>query len=357
MTSGIMYATREQVMDSLEIMETARSARLVDAKLAASTPAVEGLLHRRFYPERRTIKLDWPSYQYADAWEYWLGDNELVSLESVTSGGISIPVNNVILRRGDDKQEPPYNRIQISLATASALSVGTTYQQSLVLTGVFGYNDTDTSLVAGALGGNINDSVTSLVINPVAGVYTVGVGSIVLMGTERFILAGRRMSDTGINTAGSLTDSQNAETLPVTDVSQFAQYETILVDSERMRIEDIAGNNLIVNRAWDGSTLTAHNTNADVYALRTFTARRGALGTTAAAHVTTDPLYIHNFHTLVNELAIAETVVLLEQNASAYARTVGSGGNARESAGKGLEDIRERAIAAVGRKMRAGGAV
>lgn len=343
MASGIVYATREQIMDSLEIMETARSARLVDSKLAAATPTIEGLLHRRFYPERRTISVDWPNYQLASAWEYWLGRNELVSLESVTSGGIVIPLNDIILLRGDDIKEPPYNRIQVKLSSSSAFSVGVTFQQSLVITGLFGYNDTDTSQVAGTLGGNINNVATTLVINPSSGIYSVGVGSIILIGTERMILTDRRMSDTAVITTGSLEDSKGDTILGVADGTQFAQYETILIDAERLRIDDIAGNNLIVTRAWDGSTLMTHNAGADVYALRTFSVKRGALGSTAASHLTTDPLYAHVFPPLVNELAIAETMVMLEQSASAYAREVGTGARKTSAPGVGLPDIRERA--------------
>lgn len=354
MTSGIWYATREQVLDSLESMNTARMNRLVDAKLEAASRAVEGLLHRRFYPERRTVAFDWPNYQYANAWQIYLGDNELIALETLTSGSVVIPPSNVFLRRGDDKQEPPYTHIEVNLGTSSAFRVGSSYQQSLSVLGTFGYNDTDVSIPSGVLGGNITAAAVTLIINPSAGSYPVGVGSIMLIGTERLLLTGRRMSDTGINSSGALTDLQSANLLAVPDGTQFAQYETIIVDAERMRIDDIAGNNLIVTRAWDGSALAVHNTNADIYALRTFTAKRGALGTTAATHNVNDLVYVHAFAGLINELCIAETVVMLEQNASGYARTVGSGSNAREAAGKGLEDLRASAYSTYGRKLRSG---
>lgn len=353
-TSGIWYATREQVLDSLEIMNTARSNRLVDRKLESASRSVEGQLHRRFYPERRTVAFDWPNYQLAQAWQLYLGDNELVSLEVLTSGGVVIPSSDVFLRRGDDKQEPPYTYLEVSLNSASAFSVGTTYQRSLSALGVYGWSDTDTSVSSGALGGAINSAVTTLVINPSAGNYPVGVGSILLIGTERLILTARRMSATAVLTAGALTDLQSANLLAVADGTQFAQYETILVDAERMRIDDIAGNNLIVTRAWDGTTLATHTTATAVFALRTFTAKRGALGSTAAAHSLSDPVYVHEFPGLVNELCLAEAVVALEQNAGGYARQVGSGNNAREAAGKGLEDIRATAYAAYGRKLRSG---
>jgi hypothetical protein len=119
-----------------------------------------------------------------------------------------------------------------------------------------------------------------------------------------------------------------------------------------MRVNDIAGNTLVVSRSWDGSVIDDHSIGADIYALRTFTANRGVLGSTAAAHTAADSIYAHQF--VVNELVVAETVTLLEQQSSGYARTVGSGANLREAKGVGLEDIRQRAWMSYGRKSRKG---
>src|SRR3546814_20587325 len=71
----------------------------------------------------------------------------------------------------------------------------------------------------------------------------------------------------------------------VTDGTLFFVGELILIDSERMRIVDITGNNLTVVRAYDGSTLAAPSLGADVYVYRSLTVERGALGTTAATHL------------------------------------------------------------------------
>ena len=352
---GIVYATEEQVSTSLEIFNTARARPIIRQKLAAAALSVEGQLHRRFYPETRTIKADWPNYSRSPSWEFDLWDNELISTPTaLSSGGTAIDVANAIVRRADEKLEPPYNILQLNLDSDVAFAAGPTFQQSLHITGPFGYNATDTSLASGVLSGAINSSVTTLVINPSSGNYTVGVGSIVLIGTERLVTTDRRMSDTAINTAGTLTAQQNSVSLTVTDGTALAVGETILVESERMRIDDIAGNVLTVKRAFDGSVLASHASGLDIYALRTFLAKRGQLGTTAASHSDADPVYVHDFHPLVNELCIAETVTLLEQNSAGYARVIGSGSSSREVKAEGLADIRDRAYQAVGRKLRSG---
>jgi hypothetical protein len=349
---GVWYATREQVKDSLEIAATASANQLIDSKLETASRTIESFLHRRFYPERRTVQMDWPNYQYAYTWQLWLGDNELITLEELTSGGNNITADS-ILRRGDDRAEPPYTYIEINLnSNTGAFGGGTTFQRSLGVTGVFGYNDTSTALPAGTLGATVNAAASTLVINPSNGYYPVGVGALLLIGTERIILTNRRMSDTGQNLASTLDALQSDSVVTVSDGTTFALGETILLGAERMRIDDIAGNNLIVTRAWDGSNLTTHIIGEDLYALRSFTARRGTLGSTAAGHNSGDAVYMHEFPGPVNELCVAETVVLLEQSSAGYARVVGSGPSQRESSGAGLTDIRERAWIAYGRKSR-----
>lgn len=347
--ADVMYATREQVQDSLEVFSSARIASLVDRKIRASSRSMEGYLHRRFYPEQRSVKFDWPNYTHAPTWTVWLGQHTLISLTSVVSGGITIPLGNVLLRRHDDLREPPYTKLEIDLSSSSSLMGGLTFQESLVITGLYGDNDTDNSYVDGELGTSINNSVKTVVLVPSSGSFEVGVGSIVLMEDERMIVLERAMSDTTRTITGNIDDSQNAETIPVSSGAAFAVGETILIDAERMKVVDIASNNLIVRRAWDASTLDTHTSGAAVYALRTCLVQRGALGTTATSHTAAVTFSVHRFNQLINDLCVAESVVALEQNASGYARTVGSGGNAREATGAGLEDLRKQACSAYGR--------
>lgn len=353
---GIWYATREQVRSSLEITHASWSDSLVDQKLESSSRSIEGFLHRRFYPERRTVLMDWPNMQSAATWQLWLGRNEIISLETLTSGGTNL-TSAALLRRGDDLNEAPYSLIELDLSDNLSFGGGLTFQQSISILGLYGYDDTNTSVPASAtLNGTINSSVQTLVLSPSNGKLSVGVGSLLLLGTERIVLTDSRMSDTGQN-LGSAMDALNSDVIvDVSDGTLFAKGEVILLGAERMRINDIAGNNLIVSRQWDGSVLTAHTLGEDVYALRTFTAQRGALGSTAASHLDTVSAWAHDYG-IVNELCIAETVVALEQNSSGYARTVGSGPSTREAVGGGLEDIRERAMAARGRNKARHGAV
>lgn len=358
---GVWYATREQVKFSPEITATAYSDRLIDQKLEAASRGVEAFLHRRFYPENRVVKKDWPNYQYANVWQIYLdGENELISLQSFVSGAASIPLGSIFLRRSDDIDEPPYDIIEIDLSSSAALASNVTYQRSQAITGLFGFNATDTSIPHAILGANINNAVTSIVLNPAAGILNFGVGSIILIGTERMIVVERRMSDTGQNLVTNMNSSQDDVIVDVADGTQFAVGETILLGPERMRINDIAGNNLIVERAYDGSLLAAHTAPEDVFALRTCTVKRGALGTTAASHNLNDNVYHHDFAALValaNELTIAEAVVMLQAQSGAYAESTGAGGNKTENSKLGIDGIRERALMTLGKNPVRHGAI
>src|SRR5690606_22447868 len=55
------YTTRETVKAALDYKETARNDAQVDRAIESASRAVEGLLHRRFYPETATRYFDWPN--------------------------------------------------------------------------------------------------------------------------------------------------------------------------------------------------------------------------------------------------------------------------------------------------------
>jgi len=346
---GIWYATREQVKGSLEIADTAFNDALVDQKIDAGARSAEGFLRRRYYPERRTFSMDWPNYQYAPDWRIYLGRNEMVSLEQVLVGSTDI-TSSCILRRGDDLAEPPYSILEVNLSSNAAFGGGPTFQQSVHITGVAGYSETATTDAAGTLNGALTNVAATVTIDPVAGLLPLGVGSLLKIESERVVISGRRFITSGQTITNSPTANQNAQILTVASAANFVVGETILIDAERMLVKDIAGNTLLVARAWDGTTLAAHTSGATVYVPRQFSLRRGVLGSTAAAHNAATAVYAHEFPPILNELNIAEAVVLLEQNSSAYARTVGSGDAERQAgAGQGLEDLRDRAMRAIGR--------
>ncbi len=152
----------------------------------------------------------------------------------------------------------------------------------------------------------------------------------------------------------SRTSFELSSRLAIQAVSSGAAHnagETILMGSEKMLVVEIASNNLTVIRAWDGSVLATHS-GSTIFAPRTLTVQRGALGTTAASHLASAAITVQTFPSLVKQLAIGEAVSYVLQEQSGFARTVGSGDDEREARVRGITQIRQDAYMTYGRKAR-----
>lgn len=338
------YTTRETVKGALDSAETARNNSQVDRAIAAATGTIEGRLHRRFYPELGTRYFDWPNARGVRPWRLWLNQHELISATSITSGGVAISAGDYLLRPDDG---PPYTHVEINLASSAAFAAGSTHQRAIAIAGLWGHRSDEEP--AGGLAEALDASETAVDVTDSA---AVGVGHILRVGSERMIVTGKSMLDTGQNLGGTLASNKADVTVPVTTGSSYAVDEIILVDAERMLIVDIAGNNLIVKRAWDGSVLAAHTAGADIYAPRTLTVTRGDLGTTAATHDIGAAVVRHAPPPVIVRLATALAIDTIHQESSGYARTVGAAEAQREASGRALRALWDEAYTAYGRKAR-----
>jgi hypothetical protein len=345
---GVWYITREAVKRSLDAKETARNDVLVDRAIEAASRSVEGFLRRTFAPTLATRYFDWPNEQYARPWRLWLTRDDLISVTSITSGGTTISSSDYFLE--PNVSGPPYDRVEIDLASSAAYSGGSTHQRSVAITGLWGYTNDETTV--GTVAEALDASETGVDVDG-ATAALVGVGSVVRVDSERMLVTGRSTLTSGQTLQADLASNNNAVTVSVTTGSAFAVGETILIDAERMLIVDIAGNSLTVKRAWDGSVLAAH-TGSTIYAYRTLTVSRGVLGTTAATHLTSAPILRWDVPGPVAELTLAEAINNLEQAKSAYARTAGAEDNQREVAAQGLDMLRKSVFRSHGHKARIG---
>jgi hypothetical protein len=352
------YATREAVKRALDYAETARTDGQVDRAIEAASGSVEGLMHRRFYPVATTRYFDWPNRSYARPWRLWLDANEVVSVETLTSGGVVIPPDAYFIRRSDDLDEPPFDSIEINLDSASAFGGGVTPQRDIAVTGVFGYGNDETQV--GTLVGNLNTNALGVDVSDSS---RVGVGDVIRIDDERLLVTGRTMLDTGHDLAGDLDDSEADTLVPVANGTAYVD-DVILIGAERMLVIDVAGDNLIVKRGWDGSVLTTHTTGDDIYAPRSLIVERGALGTTAGTHTNGATVVRHAPPGLIRDLCVALAIDQVQQEPAGYARAGAvqdnshnniSTSNIRSSKNKlglGIDSLVQRAIAKYGRRAR-----
>ena len=245
-----VYATREQVKDALDLKDTARANRRIDDAITAASRDVDRLCHRIFWPQTGSRTFDWPHPTQATPWLIWLSEGvgdppmpDLATLTGLTSGGAAIPTTAALLRPDDG---PPYTRLEIDTSTAYSLGGGATWQRDITATGVWAYSLD--SAAAGALAEALDATETAVDVTDSA---TVGVGDLLQAGTERMLVTGKTMADTTRTVAGAgLAASTAGQTLTVSGGTWFAG-ETLLVEAERLLVDDVAATTLVVRRGWD----------------------------------------------------------------------------------------------------------
>lgn len=339
----VRYATRDDVCLPLDIRPDAAMASRVDRAIDSASRQVETLCNRRtgFYPTLATRTFDYPNDQNARVGRLWLDGTPLISLTSMTSGGVAVPTGNVMLRPDNG---PPFDYIEIDRSTSSSLASGNTAQRSLSLTGLWGRsNDESAAGTAGAL----TSSATTLTAT-----VPIGVGSLIRVDSERMEvmeagwIAGPTLSSTPTASAADAS-------LTLSSTSGIVPGETLLIDSERMLVVEVVSGTVVnVKRAHAGSPLAAHAPAAVVYRALSLTVTRGAAGTTAATHSASASVFRWIPPHLVSALTIAYAQDQLLQENSGYARMLGTGRQNNTVDASGIRVLEKRVYAAHGRKAR-----
>ena len=347
--SEICYTTRERVKRALDSAETARNNREVAEAIAAATPEIESLCHRVFYPWTGTHYFDWPAEDPGRSWVLRLGEHDLISTTTITSGGVGIAPADYFLRPDDG---PPYTRVEIDLDSSSSWGAVGTHQRAISIVGEWGY--TAQTAPAGTLDvAVVNTTATSIAVTDGA---AIGVGDIITIDSERMIVTEKTMLATGLTLAApDLTASAANTAITMSGIVDTPVIDEIIqIGAEWMLVVGVSGTALVVRRAWDGTVLAAHTAGVGtgISAPRTLTVERGILGSTAATHLIAAPIIRHRPPPLVRKLAVALSMDTLLQEGAGYARISGSGESAREYWGKALDTLRERVYDAHGRKLR-----
>lgn len=339
-----VYVTREAVKRALDSAETARNDTKIDRAIESGARAAESACHRIFYPQLATRYFDWPDPNRSRSYRLWLNQHELISVTTLTVAGEVISASDYFLEPVNSG--PPYTHVEIDLDSAAEFRSGDTHQRAIALAGLYGYRNDE--IVETATAEALDDTETEVTI---ARLGDIGTGSIVRVDNERMLVTALSDSDTTQN-SDALSESTSDVSIAVSDGTAFSVGETIQIGSERMLVVAITGNVLTVKRAWDGSVLAMHGNGSDIYAKRSLTVIRGALGTTAATHLDAATVRSWRAPSLVRDFNLAFAVNQVEQESAAYARTAGSGENTEEYSGAGVKRLRCDLAAAHGRRYR-----
>lgn len=346
---GVRYATREQVKGAVDVPDSDIDDAQIDRAVESASRAVDRLCRRRFHPTQATRYFDWPpAGGHGRPGRLWLDGDEVLEVTTLTAGGGTIASSDYFLEPANDG--PPYDRVEIDLASSAAFSAGGTHQRAIAITGVFG-GWSQEEQVADALGVIAADHSTLTFSDP----SMLGVGDTVRIDDEYIFLVGRGYADSMQDLAGGLTAQATNTIVAVAAGAAFAAGETILIDAEAMLIVAVAGDNLHVKRGWNGTDVMAHTASADIYASRAFTVLRGQLGSAAAEHADGADAFRLVYPGLVTDLTVAEALNRLTNETAGYARTAGQGEAAtEETSGKQLQALRDDVRAAHGRLIMIG---
>lgn len=332
------YTTREAVRRAGAIQSTLWDS-VIDAEIEAASREIDKLTGRRFIPVTATRRYSWPAPAPRAAWLLML-DDDLLSVTTLTKDddtATAIAAADYFLEPGNDG--PPYTWIEIDLSSAAYFSSLNTHQRAIRVTGSWGYSN-DTASAGSVSSGLASDATaTSLVCSDAS---KVDVGDTLLCESEQLFVSERATADTTADLNDTLTAAVSDVTITVTNGALVSAGEVILVDSERMLVQSIAGNDLTVQRAYEGTALAAHSSGTSVFAFRTLTVTRGVNGTTAATHANSTALSKYQPPADVRQLCRALALQRLALNQGGWMGVLGSGENSIEVRGQALLALVER---------------
>lgn len=318
-----MYCTLEQVKAAVNVTAPTQVDAQIVREIRSASAVIDGDMRRplgSFWPITDTRYFDWLDHQYSLVWRLWLDGNELAAAPTkVLSGGTDITAG-VLARNGVDDVTPPFHYLETNMATDATFMSTDTYQRALAVSGLFlscpPNEDPGGTLAA------VNASVLTAACSDGA---AVGVGSVLRVDAERMVVTGKTLADSGQTLQADLTGSSAANLAQMSNGAAFFAGEVLTVDGEQLLIQAVAGNGLLVKRAWNGTPLLNHTTGAVVYAARQLTLARGQLGTTAASHAANAPISVHVVPSAVQTLAVAETLRLLGLERAGYTTVIERG--------------------------------
>lgn len=345
----IWYASFTEVKRAADIPSSALyDARLIEA-MDEGKDAVTGLCQRSFEPEIKTVQFPWPQDWTQDSRMLRLGKHHLISLTTVVDGdGSTLNNSNLrLIKEGSASDAPPYSAVMNRNGWVSNMDFP---DLSVTITGLYGYdlNERDAANTTGTLSGTTVDIDNSSGID---------IGALIRIAAERLVVLGKGWILSSNSAPVTLDAEESSDRFTVTSGGAFNVGESVTIESEEMLITKIVGNQLIVQRATNGSAIAAHTAVTAVYVDRRLSVERAVLGTTATNTTAPADVMVHQFPGLVRQLHKAEVLNIIQQDAAAYGSRSGSGQGEIPMSERALERLRERTLSAHGYRPVRGGAI
>ena len=319
----------------------------IDRHIAAASHELQESINRKFIPRTATYYFDGKGKR-----SLWLPPSEEGDLLAVTT--LKVDEN------GDGTYEKtlaantdywlwpdngtPKNRIDINPESAQ-LSVFPQGRRRVEIVGRFAYSEDTKAAGSVSSGLTPGTSATNFVCSNAA---LIDVGDTLLIESEQLFVSERTATSLGI--AGLLISGIAADVsateLEIATPGVAIVGEVLLVDSERMLVVDTPGASafVIVQRAYDGSTLASHASAAQAYTYRSLTVVRGVNGTTAAAHPDGTAIRKYVVPEDIERQVRAEAIYGIKADQSGQTGLVGGGDSAQRVNSWPLRNQRQAVI-------------
>lgn len=197
----------------------------------------------------------------------------LIAPTSISNNGTILDTSEYVLYpRQRHWRNGPYTRIQLDNSS------WTDEFNKIEISGKWGlYDETSPTLATLA---NQSDTSEVLVVDRAS---QIAPGMVIKVDDEmELITATSDASDSGNDLNGSISTTEEA--IPLLNPGGLYDDEIIRIDFEQMRVWAILGNLCYVQRGWNGTARSTHNTGSDIYVYRSFKVKRGFNGTAPASH-------------------------------------------------------------------------
>jgi hypothetical protein len=321
------YSTRKLVKAAVGI-SGADLDSLIESYIEVASEDIEKFLGRRFIPETAVKSFRWPP-RIGGGTILRLEDLDLLAvtqLQTKAQDATPTTIDAADYFLEPVNSGPPYSRVEIDLSSNAAFESGDTPQRSIAITGRWGYGeDTKTAgavesgLAADAAATTFECSDSSLI----------EVGDTLLIEDEQLFVTGKAptlLADSNATLLFAITAdlTDNVLTLSAIPAPYMFAGEVIQIDSELMLIEVAAAIAVTVKRAYDGTLLATHATDADsVKPFRLLTVVRGVNGTTAAVHADDTAISKYAPPADVMEYCRAQAIALHQQGRSGWTGVIG----------------------------------
>lgn len=327
---GEWYTTRERVKRSAGIVGDSLNDQ-IDDLIETKSREVDDLCARWFLPRTRTVSLDLtPHYVRGRSVEL---PADLLAVSSVKDrGGDRTLAEGTDFRLAGNGDDPawPYQVLEMLRSSSKSWeSAAASVDDAIEVVGDWGFS-ADTEAV-GALTADPGAGGTTLALTRGD---RVGVGDTLLVESERIFIEDRGDADLAVNLSGALTADETDTNLGLSGAPANAVRvgEVLRIGAERLRVLAVnSTTSFEVERAYDGTILAAHDNDADIFIERSFTVVRGVNGTTAAAHDSATSVSRYAVAQRIARLTLALVVIEFHQEKSGFARTLQRGDTDSES--------------------------